>query len=304
MRAGPATGLAVLAGALLAVQGRINGTLSGALGNAPVVAAAISFAVGTVALLAYALARGVLPPARAQLARTPGRWWCRLGGLGGAALVGSSAAAIPQVGVALTSVFVVTGQTAGSLAADGTGLGPSGRHEPTVARLAGAGLAVVALAVGALGAGGGGLRPTLLAVVVVAGVLVAGQQAVNGRLQQASGSAPYAGLVNFAGGTLVLVAVSLVLGLVGALPHLTVRGPVWIYLGGLGGAAYITLSAMVIGTLGVLRVSLGSVTGQLAGGLVLDLAAPTAGTHVRAATYAAVVLTLVALLVSGLRRPS
>jgi transporter family-2 protein len=301
VKAGAALFGAVVAGALLATQSRINGDLSGALGKAPVVAAAISFAVGTVALLAYAVATGALTQARRQLAQTPGRWWFRIGGVGGAALVGASAAAVPQVGVALTSVFVVTGQTAGSLAADGAGLGPGGRRALTTARVSGAVLALVALAVGTVGAHSGGLAPLLLATVVVAGALVAGQQAVNGRLQQVSGSATYAALVSFAGGTVVLLAAALVLGLAGGLPHLVLRGPAWLYLGGLGGAVYITLCTRAVGTLGVLRVSLGSVTGQLAAGLVLDLVAPAAGTHVHPATYAGVALTLAALLVSGMR---
>jgi transporter family-2 protein len=287
----------VLAGALLATQSHINGDLSGAVGShhrgAPVVAAAISFTVGTVALLGYTAATGALRDARAQLRQTPGRWWYRIGGLGGAALVATSAAAVPQVGVALTSVFVVTGQTAGSLGVDGVGLGPGGRHAHTTPRLIGAGLAVVALVVG--------LALLLLLAVVVAGALVAGQQAVNGRLGQAAGSPAYAALVSFAGGTALLVVGALVLGVAGGLPHLRLSGPVWLYLGGLGGAVYITLCARVVGALGVLRVSLGSVTGQLAGGLVFDLVAPAAGTHVRVATYAAVALTLAALVVSGAR---
>jgi transporter family-2 protein len=295
----------VLAGALLATQSHINGDLSGAVGShhrgAPVVAAAISFTVGTVALLGYTAATGALRDARAQLRQTPGRWWYRIGGLGGAALVATSAAAVPQVGVALTSVFVVTGQTAGSLGVDGVGLGPGGRHAHTTPRLIGAGLAVVALVVGAVGAPGGGLALLLLLAVVVAGALVAGQQAVNGRLGQAAGSPAYAALVSFAGGTALLVVGALVLGVAGGLPHLRLSGPVWLYLGGLGGAVYITLCARVVGALGVLRVSLGSVTGQLAGGLVFDLVAPAAGTHVRVATYAAVALTLAALVVSGAR---
>jgi transporter family-2 protein len=298
-----AAALTVLGGALLALQGRINGDLSTHLGRggAPLLAAAISFSVGTAALAAYCLVTAQLRPARAQLAITPARWWYRIGGLGGAALVGSSAAAIPVVGVALTSVFVVTGQSAGSMVVDGVGLGPSGRHRLTAPRLGGALLAVGALVVGTVGRGHGGLRPLLLLAVVAAGVLVAGQQAVNGRLQQASSSSGYAALISFTGGTLALVLATAIQALAGGLPHLAGGGPAWLYLGGLGGAAYITLGAACVRTLGVLRLSLASVAGQLVGGLVLDLTAPTRGTHVTVETYLAVVLTVAALVVSGLR---
>lgn len=303
MRTGPALGLSILAGAFLVTQSRVNADLTTDLSprGVPLVASAVSFTLGAVVLGTFCIATGSLRPAHRRLRQGDDRWWFRLGGLGGASLVATSAAAVPVVGAALTTVFLLTGQTAGSMAADSVGLGPSGKHAVTGPRAAGAGLAVAALLVGA-SSHHLGLRPLLLAAVVVAGFLVAGQQAVNGRLQQASGSASYAAFVSFAGGaTLLLVAVG-VQAAVGALPHLHAHPSAWEYFGGLGGAAYITLAAVTVRVLGVLRLSLALVLGQLGGGLAFDLVAPTRSTHVTSATYAAVALTVLALAVSGLRR--
>lgn len=301
MRPALALPLTVLAGTLLAIQGRLNGDLSRHLapGGAAVPAAAISFAVGTLAIALAVLVTGAWRPARGRLKRTPARWWFHLGGIGGAALVTVSAASVPVIGVALTSVFVVVGQTGGSLAVDSVGVGPGGRRRLTGARLAGSALAVVALVVGAGHSGGAASGPLLVAGIVGAGALVAGQQAVNGRLSGASGSPLYAALISFAVGTALLLAATAVLGRTGQLAHLHAGGSPWLYLGGLGGAVYIGLGAAFVHHLGVLRLSLASVTGQLAGGLVVDLAAPTAGTHVTVGTYAAVVLTVLALAVAG-----
>jgi hypothetical protein len=58
----------------------------------------------------------------------------------------------PEVGVALLSVALVCGQTAGSLAADGFGLSPAGRQPVTAGRVAGVALTIAAVVASALGA--------------------------------------------------------------------------------------------------------------------------------------------------------
>ena len=68
----------------------------------------------------------------AGLGRPP--LWHFLGGLGGAALVLVSAAAAPEVGVALLTVALVCGSTGGSLPVDAAGLGPAGRRPITAPR--------------------------------------------------------------------------------------------------------------------------------------------------------------------------
>jgi transporter family-2 protein len=296
----------VVAGALLAGQARVNGGLADRLGedtSAAVLTALVSFAVGTVAVVTALLAsprarRGVRRWRRADV-----KWWYCIGGLGGASLVGASAAAVPVIGVALLSVCVVAGQTAGSLAVDEVGLAPGGRRPISLFRIVGSLLAVGALFLGAAGEIGGRAEPALFAAVAAAGFLVAGQQAVNGRLRLATGDARVAAAVSFVGGTVALAVVTGVLALNGRYAD----GLPWpddpvLYLGGLGGAVYIVLGAATVTRLGVLRLSLASVAGQLLGSVLLDVVVPAPGEELHLSTVAAVVLTLVAVAVAGIPR--
>jgi transporter family-2 protein len=285
--------LTVVAGTALAAQARVNGALRQRLGSA-VVVALVSFAVGTVALLAAAAVTGRWRAA-ARL-RHGTRWWWWLGGLAGALLVGSSAAAVPLVGVALTAVAVVAGATVGSLVVDRIGLSPRGRQRLTAPRVGGAALAVAGLFVGTLGRHGD-VRPALLALVGAAGFASAAQQAANGRLQRHTGEALVAASVSFLAGTAALTLAVAGVALAGALPALHWPAVPGLYVGGLGGAAYIALGAYAVPRLGVLRVTLGTVAGQLAGGVLLDAVTPTRS-GLDAASIGAAVLTLAAVLVA------
>ena len=282
--------LAAVAGAALAGQARVNGALATRVGDA-VVAALVSFSVGSLALVGAAVATGRWRAA-ARL-RTGTRWWWWLGGLCGASLVASSAVAVPEVGVALTAVAIVAGATSGSLVVDLLGLSPRGRQPLTAPRVTGSLLAVGGLAVGAAGRGGD-VRPLLLLVVGAAGFATALQQAANGHLHRRSGEALVAASVSFLVGTLALA-------LVVSVSRPSLDG--WpsnpgLYLGGLGGAAYIALGALSVGRLGVLRLTLGTVAGQLAFGVVLDAVAPTGG-GLAASSVLAALCTLVAVVVAS-----
>jgi transporter family-2 protein len=281
--------LAVAAGAALAAQARVNGALRTRLGDA-VLTALVSFAVGSVVLVVAAVATGRWRTA-ARL-RHGTRWWW-LGGLAGALLVGSSAAAVPEVGVALTAVAIVAGSTTGSLVVDLLGLSPRGPQPLTGPRVAGAALAVSGLLVGTLGQHGD-VRPWLLLVVGVAGFASAGQQAANGHLQRASGEALVAASVSFLVGTAALAVA--VLATHPAAPHWP--GNPGLYAGGLGGATYIALGAYAVPRLGVLRLTLGTVAGQLVGGVLLDAVVPT-GSGLAPASVAAALCTVAAVVVAS-----
>jgi transporter family-2 protein len=293
-----ATAASVVAGVMLAGQARINGDLAQRLGHGArgaVSAAAVSFTVGPVALAVIVVATRAWRGASSSGVRA---WWC-LGGLGGALLVASSAEAAPLVGLALLAVAVVAGQTTGAMVVDRLGLGPAGHIPVTPRRIAGAGLATVGLVLAAAGRGGGPVHLGVLAVVALAGLAVAGQQAANGRLAGATGPL-IAALVSFVGGTVVLVVLALALGGPGHLP-----GTWWLYLGGLGGATYVALAAAVVHSLGVLRVSLATTLGQLLGGVVLDAAGGVGAPSVL--TLLGVTVTAVALLLTvsaGMSRPT
>lgn len=284
--------LAVVAGTALAAQARVNGALREHLGSA-VVAALVSFTAGLVALLVAATTTGRIRAA-ANL-RTGTRWWWWLGGLAGALLVASSAAAVPEVGVALTSVAIVAGSTTGSLLVDRLGLSPRGHQPLTAPRVAGAVLAVAGLGIGTVGRHGT-VRPLLLAVVATAGFASALQQAANGQLRERSGEALVAACVSFAAGTAALALAVLVTA--AWLPPLHWPANPGLYAGGLGGAAYIALGAFTVARLGVLRLTLGTVAGQLLGGVVLDALVPTAS-GLSAASVVAAALTLVAVVVAS-----
>jgi transporter family-2 protein len=294
-RAASLSVLAVVAGTALAAQARVNGALRERAGSA-VAVALVSFTVGTVFLLGAAAVTGRWRAA-AKLQHGTRPWWW-LGGLAGAALVASSAAAVPLVGVALTAVAVVAGATVGSLVVDRIGLSPRGRQPLTPPRLAGAALAVGGLVVGTIGRHGD-VRPWLLLLVGAAGFASAAQQAVNGRLQQHTGEALVAASVSFLVGSTALALLVATLASLRALPPLHWPAAPGLYLGGLGGAVYIALGAYTVPRLGVLRLTLGTVAGQLAGGVVLDALTPSTRTGLDAASVLAALCTLAAVVVAS-----
>lgn len=288
--------IVVVAGGLLGVQARVNGELGTKLHSA-LDAALVSFAIGTCICAVAVVAVG-----RAGLRRLQGaelRWWWWFGGFAGAAVVGSTAAGAPKIGVALVSVCIVAGTAVGALIVDAIGLGPGGRLHVTVARLGGALLAVAAVLLGAVGAQHSSVRQALFALLFGAGAASAWQQAANGQLRRASASAAVASLISFAGGTAVLVVTSLAAGSLGDRQWPQAW---WLYTGGLLGAVYIGVAAALVVRIGVLRLLLATVAGQLTAGVILDLAWPEPGAHLRTTTVIGSLLTLVAVAVTGLRR--
>jgi transporter family-2 protein len=291
-----AVAMVILAGAAISLQSYVNGRLGKDVGS-PTIAAAVNNTVATVATLAIVLATGALPRALARL-RALGRppLWHFLGGLGGAALVLVSAAAAPEVGVALLTVALVCGSTGGSLPVDAAGIGPAGRRPITPFRVAGVVLAIGATVIGALGARGD-LQPLLLGLAVVAGLGMALQAAANGNLAKASGEPFVASLVNVTVGFVALSLVALVAFATTSLDAFP-SNPA-LYVGGLLGGFVVVVSAAAVATLGVLRLGLATVAGQTAGALVIDLVAPAPGEAVTVATVAGVMLTMVAVAISG-----
>jgi len=291
----------ILAGSAISLQSYLNGRLGKDIGS-PTVAASINNLVAFVATFAIALATGALPRARARL-RALGRppAWYFLGGFGGAALVLVSAVAAPEIGVALLMVALVAGQTGGSLPVDAAGLGPAGRRPVTLPRVAGVALAVAATVLTALGARGDP-DVLLLGLAFAAGLGMALQSAANGQLARATGEPWAASLVNVTVGVAalgVLAIVTLATATLDALP-----GDPLLYAGGLLGAGVVVVAATAVQTLGVLRLGLALVSGQMAGALIVDIVAPVPGEAVTAGTVIGVVLTLLAVAISGRGRRS
>ena len=289
---------AVASGAMVALQQRLNGELKTELGDA-LLTALVSFGTGLVLVVAIVLSRPAARAAWGRVRQVP--WPQRLGGLGGAALVAVGAAATPEIGVALLTVGLVAGQTSGALAVDRAGLGPSGRHALTAPRVAGALLCLVAVGISVLGDGAREADPLLLVLVVLAGFAISVQQALNGRVRVSTGNAGVATLVNFVVGSIALSLALLLSVLVTGIDVGGWPGPDrwWLYAGGPMGAAFVAMAALTVRRLGVLRLGLAVIAGQLAGALLLDLLLPVHGATVDVPTVVGVALTLVAVAVSG-----
>ena len=302
MRRGPTAlplAAAVFSGGLVALQQRVNGQLGVDLDDA-LLASVVSFGTGLVVVVAVVLARPAARRAVRAVRQVP--WWQRLGGLGGASLVAVGATATPRLGVALLTVGIVAGQTTGGLAVDRAGIGPGGSHLLTAPRVAGALLCLVAVGIGVLGRDAREADPLLLLAVVGAGFLIAVQQALNGRVRATTGDASVATLVNFVVGTTVLLtALGVALAVRGAgdgdWPG---AGEWYLYLGGPIGASFVAMAAVVVRRLGVLRLGLATIAGQLVGAVLLDLLLPATETGIAAMTVVGAALTLVAVGVSGL----
>ena len=123
-----------IAGGLVALQAPTNALLAKAGGSA-VLAALISFTVGTVALLLVWLASGNRP-ATEPFAALP--WYAWLGGLYGAVFVAVAAFAAPKIGLTSLITIGIAGQVAMALLLDHVGAMGLAREPINIGRLAGA----------------------------------------------------------------------------------------------------------------------------------------------------------------------
>ncbi|GAA4892755.1 transporter family-2 protein [Stackebrandtia albiflava] len=265
-----ALALVVIGGAGAAAQVAVNAELGTRL-DSPLSATVVSNTVGgaifVVALCVFPRVReGV---ARAWRDRLP--WWLYTGGMFGAVFVFAGAYAGPLVGVAVFTVAQVCGNSLGALATDAAGLGPGGRLRVTPARLLAALSAIGAVAVAQAGRDVTGRMWWLVPVIMVIGASLALQGAFNGRVNEITGNPVSTGFVNFVSGTGVLYVVTAVIAVLGGVPGVTLPAEPWLYLGGVFGAALVVFSMIAVRVIGVLRMALGILAGQLAGALVLDV---------------------------------
>jgi transporter family-2 protein len=302
-----AVGVAVVCGMLMATQSRVNGEFGRRLGDG-YTAAAISFTVG---LVIVAVIVALTPSARhgvwqavaeVRAGRLPG--WMLLGGVGGAVFVLTQSLASAVVGVSLFTIAFIGGQTMSGLVVDRIGFGPGGRRYLTVRRVLGAGIALAVVVWSVAAHIDPEIPAWLLLLPFGAGVVQSVQQAANGRVAAASGSAVSSTLFNFIAGASVLVVIALVHALVvGGFPtSLPVLGSAdwWLYLGGPLGVTFIFGLATAVRVTGVLLLGLCSISGQLVGSIAIDLIAPGQGHGVDWTTPIAAALVVVAVLVVSL----
>ncbi len=273
-----AVGVAVLSGALVAVQTRINSQFARDLGDS-FLAALVSFVVGGVIVAAVAL---LAPSGRRGIARlrdsvasreTP--WWFLLGGACGAFFVVAQGLTGAILGVSLFTIATVATQTVAGAIIDGVGFGDMLKRPVTVLRIIASILALGAVAFTGLAELRTDFPVALLIFPLVAGAAAGYQQAANGQLRHVAQSTLAATLVNFVVGTVALLlatAVHVVAGgWVAAFPT-----ELWLYSGGLIGILLIAGSIVVVRAIGVLLLSLGLIAGQLLGALLLDVFFPMA----------------------------
>ncbi|MGK9146358.1 DMT family transporter [Plantibacter flavus] len=296
--------IAIVSGAFIAVQARLNGELGARLGDG-FTAAAISFGGGLVILSIGMLVsrtgrRGIATVVGAVRSREM-PWWTVLGGCAGAFLVLSQGLTAAALGVALFTVAVVAGQTASGLVLDRVGFGPGGVVPFTLQRVLGAVVALVAVGIAVSGELGGSIPLGLLLLPLLAGIGIAWQQAVNGRVKVRAQSTLAATFINFVVGTIVLVIAAVVHALVVAPPG-PLPGEWWLYLGGPIGCVFIAVAAFLVQHTGVLILGLGTVAGQTLSALALDLFLPTDDGGVHLATVVGTLLAFAAVAIASVRR--
>jgi bacterial/archaeal transporter family-2 protein len=139
--------LALVAGALLPVQGAINALLRSDL-QAPFAAGVVSFVVATVAML-------LTLPGAARLSGAPlfalrglrgMPWWGWLGGVAGATYVTTVFSAIPVIGTSATVALTVAGQQVASMLVDGFGLLRFPQRKLSPLRIAGVAMLLLGVA--------------------------------------------------------------------------------------------------------------------------------------------------------------
>ncbi|GGF37823.1 hypothetical protein GCM10010922_11380 [Microbacterium sorbitolivorans] len=293
----------VVAGCAMAIQGSVNGTLGTILGNG-IFAATVSFLVGLVVLTVLSL---TLPKARAGVAKAyrlvrTGEfpWWMTLGGLAGTLTVIAQAFTVPLIGVAVFTMAYVAGQLLGALGVDNTQLPPGGPKPPTPWRIGGSIVVLVGVGISAAGVLGQGVPLWAPILPFVAGAATAVQQATNGRLRAASGSAIASTFTNFLTGSVLLVLASAALFAFGtrveSFPELPAQW--WVLIGGLLGMMFIGITAQTVAYLGVLLLSLMSLFGNLVGSLVIDLTFQASHAEVTASTYVSMAIVLAGVAIT------
>lgn len=132
--------MAMAAGACLPLQVGVNSALARGLEN-PVSAALVSFAVGTMALLAYVLAMRFPIPGIARAAAMP--WWIWIGGgFLGAYFVSSAIFLAPRIGATVLFMTIITGQLLVALLLEYKGFMGFPERSISVGRVAGIALMV------------------------------------------------------------------------------------------------------------------------------------------------------------------
>jgi transporter family-2 protein len=127
-------------GLMIPVQAAVNNQLKGFVGSSTLLAAFISFTVGTLALAVVATVNRQPWGSLANLTKV--EWWHLTGGLLGALFVFGTTLLAPRIGLAKMTALIVAGQVVISLILDHNGWLGLAVREITPTRLIGAALVV------------------------------------------------------------------------------------------------------------------------------------------------------------------
>ena len=294
--------LALVFGAGVATQSRINGELGRALDDG-YLAAVISFGGGllilTIAMFFSRTGRVGFSTILGLLKRREMPWYYVAGGAAGAFLVLSQGLTAAILGVALFTVAIVSGQTLSGLVIDRRGLGSMQPKKLTVTRVVGSILTLVAVGIAVSAQISSDIPVWMLVMPFLAGLGIGWQQAVNGQVKVRADSALTATFINFVVGFTVLAVAAVIHGSIAGWPA-GLPNEWWLYLGGPIGVVFIAGAAIVVRHLGVLLLGLGTIAGQLLTSLLLDLVLPSAGHTVVTTTVVGTILTLLAVAIAAL----
>jgi transporter family-2 protein len=226
-------------------------------------------------------------------------WWEMLGGVFGGSFLTIQSYSVPLVGVALFTIALIAGQTMGSLFVDKTRLSPSGKHPITLQRFLAALITLVSVLIS--------VYPELhhstfhylpFVLTFIGGIFLAMGQGVNGRAGNVLKNTFSVTFIAFVFATLVLV-IGLTINVINSHPHITLSSNFWAYLGGPAGLIYVAVSALIVKHIGVLKVVLFIVAGQLIGALAIDWLMPTKNTSINGYVIVGTITTFTSLIVAN-----
>lgn len=268
--------LILIAGLLNPVQTGVNSTLRNYL-RTPILSSTVSFLVGLTSLMIMTLLTcSTLFPSGETVSGMP--WWAWLGGLAGAIGLTGNILLFPKLGGVLTALMPMLGQILMSMLIDTFGWFDTEPIPMATGRIAG-----LSLVIGGLIMYMSGKRSTdtnfrnksiiLWSLAGIAsGLTFAIQPVMNGRLAMALGSSIHSAFISFSISTIILIMILLSTSEERRnIPRVfTAKRPWWTWTGGLLGAYYVSVFALVTNWVGVGLATLTSILGMIIFSTVID----------------------------------